>query len=203
VQLHTAPAGDATTPVAVDAQGHLTLNPGRIAPADPAFTQTRKSLAVEFKVGTQHLICINNHLSSKHGDSPLWAAMQPPVLHSELERLLQVQVLRSFVAQIQARNPQAAIVLAGDFNDFYASGPLRTLTAAGLHNLIETLPLNERYTYVYNGSSQTLDHLLVSAPVFSQWRPEIDVVHVNAELSEAQGAASDHDPVVARFTLPQ
>lgn len=202
VTLRSAPAGDATTGVGVDQAGHLTLNPGRVAPADPAFTQTRKSLAVEFMIGTQSLICINNHLSSKHGDTPLWAAMQPPVLHSEVERLKQVQVLRSFVQNIQARNPQAAIILAGDFNDFYASAPLQTLTQAGLHNLVETLPLNERYTYVYNGSSQTLDHLVVSGPIFSQWKPEIDVVHVNAELSEAQGSASDHDPVVARFTLP-
>lgn len=202
VQLRSAPQGDSNTPVALDAQGHLTLNPGRVAPQDPAFVDTRKSVAVEFQVGKHSLICINNHLSSKRGDTPLWSAMQPPVLHSEPARLQQTRILRDFVAQIQARNPQAAVLLAGDFNDFYASAPLRQLTSLGLYNLIEQLPLTERYTYVYNGSSQSLDQFLISAPMFRQWQPEVDVVHVNAELSETLGAASDHDPVVARFTLP-
>lgn len=203
VQLRSAARGDSTTAVSLDAQGHLRLNPGRIAPQHPAFHETRKSLAVEFQVGKHSLICINNHLSSKRGDMPLWAAIQPPVLHSEVARLQQVQVLRNFVREIQTRNPEAAVLLAGDFNDFYASAPLRTLTHIGLHNLIEQLPLNERYTYVYNGASQSLDQFLVSDSLFTHWHPEVDVVHLNAELSEALGAASDHDPVVARFRLPE
>ena len=46
--------------------------------------------------------------------------------------------------------------------------------------LIERLPEAERYTYVFRGGSQAIDHILVSpalAPV-----AEVDVVHVNADF---------------------
>ena len=67
----------------------------------------------------------------------------------------------------------------------------------GLTALIETLPANERYSYVYEGNSQTLDHLLVSAGLLSL-KTGFDVVHVNAEFFDQ---ASDHDPSVARFSI--
>jgi hypothetical protein len=50
---------------------------------------------------------------------------------------------------------------------------------------------------VFEGNSQTLDHVLVSGALAA--RPvALDVVHVNAEFADQ---ASDHDPSVARITL--
>jgi hypothetical protein len=65
-----------------------------------------------------------------------------------------------------------------------------------LTDLYETLPLNERYSYVFEGNSQTLDHILVSRSLLD--RTDFDVVHVNAEFGDQ---ASDHDPLVALITL--
>ena len=60
-----------------------------------------------------------------------------------------------------------------------------------------TLPAGERYTYVYDGNSQDLDHILIGNSTFG--RPfEYDVVHVNAEFADQ---ASDHDPQVARLCV--
>jgi hypothetical protein len=70
------------------------------------------------------------------------------------------------------------------------------LTAGGvLHPLMSTLPPAERYSYVFEGNSQSLDHIVVSDSLFAS--PfAYDPVHVNAEFFDQ---LSDHDPQVARF----
>ena len=62
-------------------------------------------------------------------------------------------MLNGFVKQVLAADPNANVVLAGDFNDYQFSAPIQTLTDDGatLTDLINTLPENERYTYVFNG----------------------------------------------------
>ncbi len=66
-----------------------------------------------------------------------------------------------------------------------------------LHDLMDTLPENERYSYVFEGNSQTLDHILVSDALAA--KPlTFDPVHVNAEFADQ---ASDHDPSVVRIEL--
>jgi len=62
-------------------------------------------------------------------------------------------------------------------------------------DLYYLLPPNERYSYVFDGNSQALDHILVS-PALLFPLPEYDSVHVNAEFTPQQ---SDHDPQVARL----
>jgi predicted extracellular nuclease len=68
------------------------------------------------------------------------------------------------------------------------------LTEGGaLVDLITTLPVNERYSHVFQGNSQTLDHILVGGPMKAI---DYDVVHINAEFFDQ---ASDHDPQVVRI----
>ena len=105
-------------------------------------------------------------------------------------------MVNDFVDRILALDPRANIIVLGDLNDFEFSDALNALKGGVLHNLIETLPQAERYTYVFDGNSQALDHLLVSANLFEQAQPAYDIVHVNAEFATQ---ASDHDPQVARF----
>jgi predicted extracellular nuclease len=64
--------------------------------------------------------------------------------------------------------------------------------------LITTLPLPERYTYVFEGNSQDLDHILLSNHLFTSAPFVYDVVHVNAEFADQ---ASDHDPQVVHLNL--
>src|SRR5207249_11574656 len=67
-----------------------------------------------------------------------------------------------------------------------------------LHALIETLEESERYTYVFDGNSQVLDHILFSDNLFTHFQFEYDVVHVNSEFPDQ---ASDHEPQVVRLDL--
>ena len=56
----------------------------------------------------------------------------------------------------------ANIVVLGDINDFEFSPTVDKLTEGGaLVALMKTLPVNERYSYVFQGNSQTLDQILV------------------------------------------
>ena len=79
-------------------------------------------------------------------------------------------VVNGFVKDIQAKDPNANVVLLGDFNDFEFSNPLKTLKGNELTNMIEKVPAEERYTYSYQGNAQVLDHILVSNNIAAQNR---------------------------------
>jgi len=163
------------------------------------FAESRKPLLGEFAVNGVTLTVINNHFNSKGGDNGLFGNVQPPVLSSEAQRVEQALVVRDIVAARLASDPDARVLVVGDLNDFNWSPPLDTLLAGGLFNLAdELLPANERYTYNFQGNAQSLDHILATDALLDEGEAALDIVHVNSEFS---GAASDHDPLLARFDL--
>ena len=193
------PGAGSTTPNSVVSVGggpQLQYSPGRIDPTNSAFNSSRKPLAAELTYNGHHLFVIANHFNSKGGDDPLWGHRQPPVLSSEVQRQQQANIVKGFVQDILALDALAEVVVLGDLNDFEFSNPVMTLTSAPLNDLIGTLAPSERYTYVFEGNSQTLDHILVSNSLLAQ-HARTDVVHVNSEFWDQ---ASDHEPQVA--TLP-
>ena len=191
--------GTSTNSNSIDTSGptpHLAFSPGRIDPGNAAFNASRKPLAGEFTFLGRTLFVIANHFNSKGGDDPLFGRFQPPVRASEVQRLQQANILASFVESIFSADNDAFVIALGDFNDFSFSAPLETLLDVGLVDMIHTLPANERYTYVYQGNSQDLDHILVSPSLAAL--ATYDVVHVNAEFATQ---ASDHEPAVMRVEL--
>ena len=184
----------------------LSVSPGRIL-ADPEhptedgpFANTRKPLVGEFTFHGRTLFVVGNHLTSRLGSTALFGPRQPQVAGGESKREAQAQIVARFVAELLAADPGAWVVVTGDFNEFQFGEPLQILESAGLTNLMETLPAGERYTYVFEGNAQAIDHLLVSPALGERLVPDgFDIVHVNAEYREQ---ASDHDPQVARFLVP-
>ena len=148
----------------------LTLSPGRIDPANPVWTTSRKPLAGEFEFRGQKVFVIANHFNSKGGDQNADGRFQFPAQSSTVQRAGQAQVVHDFVGQILDVDRKADVVVLGDLNDFQFSpsvAALRTGTADGsgpsiLTDLIATLPTDQQYTYVFNGVSQVLDHILVT-----------------------------------------
>ena len=200
LNLIDAPSGDAQTPVGVDTLNGgvaLSLNPGRIDPTNSVFTNSRKPLVVSFLIEGQPLFVINNHFISKGGDHALFGAVQPPILNSEVRRDAQAQVVHDFVETLLKIDPNSRIIVLGDLNDFHFSSPLEILKGDHLYNLIETLPIEERYTYIYDGNSQVLDHILVSEALYTQLF-SVDILHLNSEFDYWR-RFSDHDPIVATF----
>ncbi len=73
-----------------------------------------------------------------------------------------LRIVNSFGKDIQSQDPNANVVLLGDFNDFEFSNPLKALKGNEVTNMIEKVPAEDRYTYPYQGNAQVLDHILVS-----------------------------------------
>ncbi|MEU4249779.1 endonuclease/exonuclease/phosphatase family protein [Amycolatopsis sp. NPDC026612] len=191
------PGGTSTTAVGVvreHGKVHLTASPGRVDPTNEAWTTSRKPLAGEFVFKGRTVFVIANHFNSKGGDQPTHGRFQPPSRSSEVQRAKQATVLRGFVDSLLAADRSANIVVAGDLNDYPFSPAVQTLTAGGaLKDLIASVPEAERYSYVFEGQSQVLDHILASK---APRGVDYDVVHINAEFADQ---ASDHDPQVIRF----
>ena len=144
----------------------LKHNPGRIGTGKEYFTRTRKSLAAHFKFkdginGGKDFFVIGNHFSSKRGDDPVWGSRQPAKRSSEERRHLQADEVIAFIDSIKEKRSDAVVISAGDYNDFWFSQTAAKFKAAGMKNAVESLPENERYTYVYAGHSQTLDNVFV------------------------------------------
>lgn len=201
--LVSRPGADSTTANGVAGRGadtHLLYSPGRIDPASAAWTSSRKPLAAEFTYQGHRLFVIANHFNSKGGDHPLYGRFQPPTRSSEVQRHQQAHEVADFVGQLLSADPAANVVVLGDINDFQFSETAGILEASGLHNLVETLPVEEQYTYDFDGNSQVLDQILVSGNLFDHGAPAYDAVHVNAEFADG---ASDHDPQVVLLRLPR
>lgn len=204
VQLVEREAGDATTATQVikneDGSAGLSLNPGRIDPQNSVFSSTRKSLATEFMFNGERVIVINNHLSSKGGDTPLFGNVQPAYLKSEEKRVQQAEVVNNFVKEILATDKDAKIVVLGDMNDYYFSNPLKALAGDELYNMHYALDEAERYTYSYQGKLQVLDNILVTKGL--EKYTEVDILHMNS--TRAKGVQlSDHDPIMIRINMGQ
>jgi predicted extracellular nuclease len=191
-------SGDATTADGVekvDGKAELTRSPGRIAPTDAAWKDSRKPLAGQFTFRGKPVIVIANHFDAKLGDFPLTSRVQPPTRPSETQRLQQATLVNAFVRKIRAAQPGADVVVLGDLNDYQFSATDKELTSGGaLTDLYGTLPADQRYSYVYQGDSQVLDHILTT-PALAR-RADYDVVHVNAEFADQ---VSDHDPQIVRL----
>ncbi len=144
------------------------------------------------------LTVIVNHWKSKGGDETI----------NVVRRTAQAAHVATLVQQQLDRDPKANVIVLGDLNDYDGSGPVETLrngTEPLLIHAYDRLPAFDRYSYIFNGGSQVLDHLLITSnldPLLAR----VDPVHVNADYpggDHEQVAllqrSSDHDPVLLQI----
>ena len=173
-----------------------------------AFEGARLPLVADFEFNGQEVTVINNHFSSKGGSSPIFGVDQPfedlqenPDVNGSLdERQAQAEAVDGYVDDILGVNADANVVVLGDLNEFEFISPVDEILGSSLTNLIDTIPEDERYSFIFQGNSQELDHILVSDSLLDS--AEVDIVHVNSEFAETDSRASDHDPILASFNLP-
>ena len=191
-------------------------------PDNPFFT-SRPPLVATFTFHGEAVTIIDNHFTSKGGSAPLLGADQPPFDAGEVQRAAQAQAVNTFVDTLLASDHNARVIVAGDLNEFQFEEPMQVLkgtatvtnydvpgtdpfdavadyTPGGtaiLDDLQDLLPANERYDYVFEGNSETLDHVFVSNGLLTG--AQFDIVRINAEFADQ---TSDHDPLLARFAIP-
>jgi hypothetical protein len=133
---------------------------------------------------------IDNHWKSKSGDESANARL----------RAAQASVVAERVQAILSVDAEAQIVVLGDLNDFYGGAAVATLqNATGLFHPYEFLPPLQRYTYIFNGAAQVLDHALMTPNLVPQLAL-VQILHIHADAATGASplAHSDHDPVVLR-----
>ncbi len=186
----------------------VTLVPGSLralqdtalTPTD-AFANSRKPLGADFRFNNQNVTVINVHSSSKGGGTSLYGSEQPSVNGAEAARIAQATEIRAVVDGILASNPNAKLAIMGDFNEFAWNASQQVLTGGATPVLTDLNTLEaagERYTYVFDGNSQALDHTLATAAL--RRVAQFDTVHLNSEFTDA-ARTSDHDPSVTRLSL--
>ena len=152
------------------------------------------TVTVHLASGDETVTVLNNHFLSMSGGE----------LPTEPRRVAQAVWNVSLVEALLAGDPDAQIVVLGDLNSFYSSPPLDVLREAGLRHVYESVAPALPYTYIYQGESETLDHILVSRALYDRLS-QVDALHVNADYPPATPEdmspqrLSDHDPLVAVF----
>jgi predicted extracellular nuclease len=174
--------------------------------AEANYEGTRKPLVGEFTFipSGDTVTVIGNHLKSKSQDDGLYGENQPPVENTLAQRVDQAEVINDFVADFLSTHADAKVIVLGDMNDFQFSATLDALKNgnggdAELINLVDNLPTEDQYSFIFNRNSQQLDHILVNEAIAAN--AEIDVVHINLDFGFPADNPSDHDPVVALIDL--
>lgn len=182
---------------------------------NPAFEGTRNPLVGNFVFNGNLVTVVNNHLTSRFGSTPIFGGPQPFIQAGEAEREAQAQALNDFVDSVASTNPDAKVIVLGDLNTFEFTDDLsEILPGTGdekvLTNLVQqAVNDDDAYTFIFDGNSQVLDHMFVTDALLDE--AKFDIVHVNNDFPRDDGGvrfadtvvASDHEPIVGKFTLDE
>ena len=167
---------------------------------------------------------INNHLRSLNGAEE----NSPTGVRVRAKRRAQAEFLAAYIQGRQLNDPNEAIVSIGDynafaFNDGYGDslGAIRgvpapadqvvtaspDLVSPDLVDVADLIAPADRYSYVFGGNAQTLDHVLVTSNLLPQVSG-LQHARVNADFAQVLRSdlsrperLSDHDPAVAYFAF--
>ena len=163
------------------------------------FSRPPLLLTVTLTLGgeTNTLYLLNNHfLSLSAGEEA-----------TEQTRTDQAAWNVSLIDQLRSTDPNGLFVVMGDLNSFLDTPPLDTLESGGLRHVYRTYdaPADYPYTYIFQGATQSLDHILVSPRLFERLT-FVQALHIDAgyPLPAPDDASarhlSDHDPLVVIFS---
>jgi uncharacterized repeat protein (TIGR01451 family) len=114
--------------------------------------------------------------------------------------------MRYLVAVDDDASGQIAAEVLGDLNSFYDSPPLDVLRQAGLRHVFELIQPSRLYSYIFQGESETIDHILVT-PSLYEHLVQVTALQVNADFpppfpdDPSARRTSDHDPLVVLFAF--
>ena len=145
---------------------------------------------------------------------------------TQIKRLEQAQFLAAEIQALQTANPDLRLIVTGDFNGFEFSdgyvdvlgqvigdvdpaAQLNTgddLVEPNLINQVLSVPAEERYSFIFDGSAQVLDHALTSIALdqstrgLAFGRGNADGAEVLLDDPTTPLASSDHDGLVLFIT---
>lgn len=168
------------------------------------YENSRKPLIAQFREtkSQQTIACINLHLASKRHQNSIFAPIEPGVDAKLSVRVDQASIVAAQVEKLKESGVDYYVT--GDFNDTEFSDTLSALIGKHSANLVERLPLAERYDYNHRGKLQVLMHGVVSKEM-AQERAEYEIIHGNELIGvkpgEENDKPSDHAYVIAKLRL--
>ena len=177
---------------------------------DRSLLYARPPLVVDFRVrgaaqaadGSDLLTIAVNHFKSKlGGDGP------------EARRQMQGQYLGEWMDARRATHPTGATIVVGDLNALYGEGAYEKLVkrADGSTRFYDAplkMEADDRYTYIYRGQKDMLDHMMVTAGLEDaitgvkamRFNTPKDARKSQWDATTTAGY-SDHDPLIVDFDL--
>jgi uncharacterized protein len=171
------------------------------------------------------LIGINDISAGSNG----WATVGDRV---RAKRLRQAESLANLVQARQTADPAERIILVGDFNAFeFNDGLVDSMNVIGgtpppdnqtavpgdgvdlvnpdLDNLFDTPPPPERYSFIFDGQTQNIDHAVVNGALIAATAARrVEHPRINADFPAVDRNdpntprhLSDHDPLVGYFEV--
>ncbi len=187
-----------------DTDGNSTLDGNRLFSRPPLRVRVKVCVADcagnTASAKSVELTLLINHFKSKYEDGYT-------TLYTLPRRLQEAQFIANLALSLHTNEPETALFVLGDLNDYPDSLTLTALKAAGLRDLTQTIAHDERFSYNYQGVSQVLDYVLYYpapdlAPVKTQ------PFHVNADYPysmqskpETYYRSSDHNPLLVTLAL--
>jgi predicted extracellular nuclease len=185
------------------------------AGADPtAFDGTRIPLVGTFEMNGSEFTVISVHNTSRFGSTPIFGGPQPFVQAGEAEREAETTALNQYVDFLLESDSNAQVMVVGDFNTFeWTDELLEDMPGPepALNNLVPFKDKNPNsgnqigqegfYSFIFDGNSQMLDHFFVTSSLLPS--AKFDVVHLNVDFPRTfiNTTASDHEPLLATFSL--
>ena len=124
------------------------------------------------------------------------------------KRLQQAQWIGQWLRTWTQSYPRDQLILLGDFNAMPSGEVLEQVNKriegekhSLLMNLAARIPEEERYSYLFRGKKQAIDHIFVTPNLVSSLR-EVYYTRFNTErdlYASIGGRASDHEGMVAHF----
>lgn len=159
-------------PARLELAGEAISEPGEIFDRPPV-AQTFRARAPLSGAFT----AVINHFKSK-GSCPATGDVDTGQGCWNQKRVAQAGALAAFVETLKARD--ADVLVLGDLNAYSAEDPVNALKKAGLLSLEARLPVGERYSFVFDAQSGSLDHALVT-PALDAQVTGIAKWHINAD----------------------
>lgn len=177
----------------------------------------------------RRVLVVVNHLRS-FIDAGLVAGDGPRVRE---KRKKQAESLADLLNDLQTANPDVPVISVGDYNAYQFNSGLDDslsvikgnptpddqivvdqspdLVNPNFTNLTDTQAATERYSFIFDGTPQALDHHVINTAALAR-NTRIAIARVNSDFPEDPASAyaanvatpernSDHDPVVSYYSL--
>jgi predicted extracellular nuclease len=145
--------------------------------------------------GSSRVVLLNNHFT----------ALSAGVELTEPRRRAQAALNADAAAALLSDPAVGGVIVLGDLNSFYQDPSLGPLEQAGLGDALASLPGDQRYTYIFEGVSQVLDHIFLSDGL-SSCLDDVRPLRADADFpppaptDRSALRKSDHDPLLAIFS---